>query len=329
VDAIERLQKQWRDDARFRGLYASMSLEKDALILGARTVLAKRDGEGGLSIEGERLLTLLAVAYGRPVDNAVLASIRRASKFARAGDECMASMRIALARLPQLPDPEDAARRLFIADGLIAGGVAPGQIWRALEFDPALLDELEKYSPSELRNPKGDGRISGRWTNGSEVALGEAESLSSRIASLAARISGRGTARTAGLAVPVVGELLAMTGMAGNWPSQGNVPGRPDLRYKWDRDENRLYVFRGADPYPVIQAVPYGSEFRDRRGRKVARLTETAIKFDLKLLPPEWPSPEELRDNPQQCPTQGPDLPGRPGNQGERDRDYADHVKAQ
>jgi hypothetical protein len=191
VDAIERLQKQWRESAQFRGLHASMSLEKNALVLGAGTVLAKRDGNGGLAIEDdeERLLTLLAVAYGRPADSSVLESIRAASKYARAGNESMAAMRIALAQLPQLADPEDASRRLFIADGLIVEGVPPRDIWCALEFDPTPLDVLEKYSPSELRNPKDEGRISGRWTSGSEAALEDttAESLSSRIASLAAQ----------------------------------------------------------------------------------------------------------------------------------------------
>src|SRR5208282_375557 len=145
MEEIERLQNQWRDNARFRGIHAGLSLEKDGLALGAKTILAKRDSAGALAIDGEeaKLLTLLAVAYGRPVDLSVLRNIRVASKHARAGNECMAAMHIALAGLPKLPDPPDDARRLFIADGLIAEGVAPRDIWTALEFDSAPLDELE------------------------------------------------------------------------------------------------------------------------------------------------------------------------------------------
>jgi hypothetical protein len=329
VEAIERLQKQWRDDARFHGLHASMHLEKEALVLGANTVLAKRDEDGGLAIDGDeaRLLTLLAVAYGQPVDSSVLASIRGASKFARAGDECMAAMRLALARLPQLADPEDAARRLFIADGLIAEGTAPRDIWCALEFDPALLDRLQKYSPSELRNPKGDGRISGRWTNGSAAAEEvTAESLSSRIASLTARLLGRGTGRAAGLVVPVVGELLAMTNSAGNWPSHGDVPGRPDLRYAFDADEHLLRIYQTPYPIPLVEADLLGGEFRDRRRqRKVARLLDKGIQFDPDALPPERPSPDAKgRRRPRLCIVR---LPDKAGNTNPLDLDYEDFVK--
>ena len=120
---IEHLQKQWRNSARFRGLHASMTLKKDGLVLGANTVLAKRNHDGTLAIDGEeeKLLTMLSVAYGRPVGALVLGSLRRASDCAKAGDACLAGMHVALA-LPALRDPEDAARRLFIADGLLAKG---------------------------------------------------------------------------------------------------------------------------------------------------------------------------------------------------------------
>ena len=116
---IEHLQKLWRDSARFRGLHASMTLERDALVLGANTVLAKRDHEGALAIGGEeKLLTLLSVAHGRPIGASVLKRLRRASDFAKAGNSCLASMHVALA-LPALRNPANASRRLFIAEGLL------------------------------------------------------------------------------------------------------------------------------------------------------------------------------------------------------------------
>ena len=50
------------------------------------------------------------------------------------------------------------------AEGLIAAGVSPQDVWKALEFNVVLRDELEKlYNQNEARNPKGDGKISGRW----------------------------------------------------------------------------------------------------------------------------------------------------------------------
>lgn len=202
---IEELQKQWQDRGRFRGLHASMSLEKDGLVLGAKTVLAKRNHDGALVLDGAEapLLTLLAVAYGQPIDAAVLGKIRRASKHAKAGNECRAAMHIALAGLPILPDPVDAARRLFIAEGLLANGVTPRDIFTALDFDSAPLDELEKYNSNKSRNPAGNGRASGEWTIGgalssASVAVAAAErwavgqsatAIRAQAAQMAARLS--------------------------------------------------------------------------------------------------------------------------------------------
>lgn len=163
---IEHLQKQWRESARFRGLHASMSFENDALVLGADTVLVKRKADGALVLDGAemRLLILLSVAQGRPIGASILKNFRRASDCAKAGDACMASMHVALA-LPALDDPERAAQRLFMVDGLLAAGAPPRDIWAALAFDPAILDVLaKKFNPDEPRNPGGDGSASGEWT---------------------------------------------------------------------------------------------------------------------------------------------------------------------
>src|ERR1700677_1165161 len=96
---IAHIQKRWHDEVRFRGLQAGMSLEHEGVVLGARTILAKRLSDGSLESEDARILTLLSVAYGNPIDPSVIGAIRRASKHARAGDECMASMRISLVPL--------------------------------------------------------------------------------------------------------------------------------------------------------------------------------------------------------------------------------------
>lgn len=177
MNLVEEHSNRWREFGRFRGLHASLSLEKNGLVLGAKTVLAKRGRDGSIAVDGEeaRLLTLLTIAYGHPVPSSLLGTIHKASKYARAGDECMASMLIALARLPKLRDPGDVARRLFIADALMDDGISPRDIWTALDLDPASLDEFEKfYNPDEPRVPAGSGRPSGEWT-------GEGGTVDSRV----------------------------------------------------------------------------------------------------------------------------------------------------
>lgn len=129
---LENLQRRWRDGVRLEGLRTALSLEKDGLVLGATRLLHKQEGTGALQLEGQeaRLLALLSVAYARPVNPSIFGNIRRASKHAAANDDAMAAMHLALAGLPRLADPPDAARRLFIADGLLAMGV-----WRATDPD--------------------------------------------------------------------------------------------------------------------------------------------------------------------------------------------------
>lgn len=152
---IEHLQKQWRDGANLRGLHAQLHLGPDGLLLG-ETVLAKRNDDGTLALEDERLPTLLSVAQCSAVDVSALKHLRHASDWEKAGDVLRASMYVALA-LPVLRDPQDAARRLFAADGLLMAGMAPRDIWKALEFDSAAFDALTKnFDSDEPRNPKGD-----------------------------------------------------------------------------------------------------------------------------------------------------------------------------
>lgn len=283
---IEQLQKRWQENGRFRSVFPVMSLEQDGLVLGAGTVLAPRDndpsGTNRLRLDGEepRLLTLLSVAYGRPVDASILRAISRASKRWSAGEDCLAAMHLALAGLRKLDDAGDAARRLFIADGLMADGVAPRDIWTALEFDPTPLDDLEKlYNPNEARNPKGDVG-GGEWASGeAEGVVGEdaAETFAERVAAGAARaIGGVGAVGTA---------LLATTVPAGTMPVSGTIPGRPDLRYTWTEDEGTLRVFRGADPEPILEATLGPKRaLIDSRDLKVGYLRATGIDFDLESI---------------------------------------------
>jgi hypothetical protein len=299
-DEIEALQKRWQDEVRFRGLRASMCLEREGVVLGAQTVLAKRRSDGSLESEDARVLTLLSVAYGNPIDHSVVNVIRRASKYARAGDECMASMHIALARLPKLPDPPDAARRIFIADGLMAGGVSPRDIWTALEFDPAPLDALEKYDPNELRVPAGSGRISGEWTSGESGA--EAVETATTIADWAALIARYGSGPAAFLAT------MFYSPPAGGRRHEGQVPGRPDLRYSWNGDETELDIKQTSNGKIVMRAT-LGPDGKFRiRGRAIAEEARDGVSVDAAALP------SNKDEEPRLCPE--PPVLDKPGERG-------------
>jgi hypothetical protein len=373
MNDIEQLQKQWRDSARFRALRANVALEKEGVVLGAGTVLAKRKHDGALELDGEeaRVLALLAVALGRPVGPAVLRGIRHASKCTRAGDDCMASMHIALAGVPKLPDPLSAAQRLFIADGLIASGVSPRDIFAALEFDSATLDALKKFDQNEARNPAGDGRVSGEWTNGG-ATLATAGSLAVRVAQQpAADVTHSETAEVSRTTLRVVSDQavetigseatevaatttststaatilnwLAFAARYGSGPAaflaamfysppaggnhdEGDVPGRPDLRYSWNEDENELRITRASDGKSVFVAnLDTHGAFSGPDKRVIARYKDDNVVIDGAALPSSRPKVDlnDGQEEPQLCPEPPvPDSAGLVGRSGDRAREY-------
>jgi hypothetical protein len=333
MNPIEEHSKRWRESGRFRGLHAAMSLEKEGLVLGAKTLLAKRDWDGALVLDGEeaRLLTLLAVAYGHPVSPSLLGTIRKASRYARAGDECMAAMLIALARVPRLRDPTDAARRLFIADGLMKDGTSPRDIWAALDLDPAPLDELEKfYNPDQPRVPSGSGRSSGEWTSEdtsvdakAPAAITGRTTTDSAISDAADAGEGaveenaweripwkeivEGASRAAG-PLAFLYALLYST-PAGGKNHDAPVPGRPDLLYSWNDDQTIVSIRRASDGKRVGDAT-IGSDGTIRINPGLRRLLNEHAHVDPDTLPPEDPRSSYRSEEPQQCPE--PPRPDKP-----------------
>jgi hypothetical protein len=145
-----------------------MTIVDDGLVLGAGTVLAKMDRSAepttGLLLgeaAEERLLALLAAAYGRPVDRRVLGNICRASQYRRDGQQHLVAIELALTGLPPLADERDASYRLYLADRLIDSGVAPREVTKALGIDPLSDGSKAGFHPAELRVPPGNGRDSG------------------------------------------------------------------------------------------------------------------------------------------------------------------------
>ncbi len=164
----EALEKAWRDQAGASPLSPLMAFGCDGLTLGGGTVLAPLDdlrfddqpGGGGEA----RLCALLAAAYLRPISPQVIRYIRRGAVSWRDGDKAMAAMHLAMTGLTPLRDVKGASRRLFMADALMKAGTEPDVILRALDL-PASAGEdmLTRYDDQEYRNPKGSGRVSGRW----------------------------------------------------------------------------------------------------------------------------------------------------------------------
>jgi hypothetical protein len=145
-----------------------MEMTDDGLMLGCGTLLARmtRDpaGEAALDLEGaeDRILTLLALAYGGTVPASVMGHIRRAAEYWCKGDKSLAQINLALARLPRLDD-EEAMFRLFLADRLIADGLSSTALMKTFNLDQK--SEVEKFNPYQPRVSAGSGKESGRWTS--------------------------------------------------------------------------------------------------------------------------------------------------------------------
>jgi hypothetical protein len=155
-----------------RPLHEQMTVTEKGLLLGAGTLLANMANDG-LCLEGEeeRILTLLAVAYGRNVPAATLGSFRRAAKHWQSGDKCLAAIHLAQNGLGKLDAA--GAYRLSLAAELIEAGMTPRELARELGL--RLPADLIKYDPDQPRVPAGSGRESGQWTSG-DAAAGDDDS---------------------------------------------------------------------------------------------------------------------------------------------------------
>ncbi|HUO93703.1 MAG TPA: hypothetical protein VMU22_12310 [Rhizomicrobium sp.] len=339
MQELEQLKKQWNDGARFRGIQASLCLEGNGLTLGAGTVVAKRNRDGSLALEDEeaRILTLLSVAYEGPVDPSVLKTIRRASAIARDGDECVAAMHIALAKLPKISDPIEAARRLFIADGLIGAGVTPCDIWELLEFDPSVLRSLSKYDQDEPRVPAGSGKPSGEWTSGggggtaaadvsaataqdalaasaaraAEVADQDVETQVPRILSRLPGIALRLARIAARLNLPLSALIETLRASpTGGEHLAGSIRGFPGLQYSRHQDESGLNIVTRSGDQTVLTLYPRGKgRFANAEEGVIAEMEGDELVLQAMPGPASQPTKE-----PDLCPEPpGPDKPGMTG----------------
>lgn len=150
----------------------AMAITGAGLVLGT-TVLAPMccdaSGKPEIAIVGaeERILGLLAVAYGGIITPAVLQNIRRAVQYWRGGESSLAAIELALSGLPPLRD--EAFFRLLLGEQLLSDGAAPRELIKACGLDLAPLDLAKAgYNPDQPRVPAGnpDG---GQWTSGDAI----------------------------------------------------------------------------------------------------------------------------------------------------------------
>jgi hypothetical protein len=299
----ERLRDAWSERKRAVPISPALHFAPAGLVLGAGTILLPAEGHRRLAkLQGEeaRLLALLSATYGRAIAPSVLGNIERAAKSWRDGDDCLAAIHLAHARLPQPDDPHEAARRLFITDEFINAGTSPLAILRALGFDRAYVEAIEKYDPLEPRVPAGNSIFSGRWTKIlsflAELTVTQAERLGVwALATLGVEAAG---------AVAVAGVLV--------FPSpnrirvEGEIKGLPGGRYVWNRDETQLHLtYETADGQQhTFTAQLKGQRFLGPQGQVVGRvLPQGSVTIETDALPGRPANDNE----PKLCPLPQPD----------------------
>lgn len=314
---ISERQRSWLERRRTGLAHPVMHFIEDRLELGAGTIMARMAGDPwhgrGLDLDGReaRIIALLAAAYRRPISLGVLDHLRRAGCEWGRGEACLAQIHLAFSGLPRLSDPEDAAYRLFMAQGLMDDGVAPRDILRALDIDPTPLDHLDKaYYDTEPRVPPGSGRPSGRWTDGAAGAGTTATTSIATVGATVAVASGRlagsflsreisgttlaalsefASAATVGAvgAVAALG-LVFIPSPGGSSVSKGELPGRKDLSYHWDEEAGRLVLSTQiADAKMPVVDAHVGSDgiYYDRDQKPVARVLDGRLVVESRALP--------------------------------------------
>jgi len=161
------LNDEWQR-AREGRIKRRLTLTDDGLLLGADTVIAKRQNDGGMAcaIDGreDEILALIGVAYGTAMSPGLISHLRRADKAYMRGDPVTAQIHLAFTGLHKIEDAEPASFRLFLADRLLRAGLSPHALPIALSDDTDLSEWFEKASPDDPTHPG--------WPAGTEGGLG-------------------------------------------------------------------------------------------------------------------------------------------------------------
>ncbi len=323
---VKQLRREWHAREQVVPIGDCLCFTPRGLEMGARTVLLPATTDRDLQkIRGqeERMLALLSAAYGRKLHPTVLDSIEKAAQRWTRGEDCLALIHLALAGLNPLEEGREAARRLFMADGLIKAGITPKAILEVLA-SRADWDLLERYSSSQLRIPAGSGPTSGRWTKVASVLQELTQDAARFLMRAAAAILATGLRSLASNPVALTAGLVLIPKTTDSLV-EDEVTGIPGLRYAWNRDETTLRLtYSGPNGLRDINAqLGLDNLFRD--GDKIVGrvLDDGTVAID----PAEVSSDLADKDGPNLCPKPVPDKYGRGPLQGEKDKDYEDHIK--
>lgn len=336
---IERLRKSFTERAWRVPFTPLPALQRQGLVLGHGTLLARMGaahaGEEKLMLAADeaRLLVLLCAVYGRQASPRVMSHVARASDHWARGDKALANIALAYAQLPRLESREDSFR-LFLAEDLLARGMTPRRLARALGFDPKLL----KYDPAEARESAGHGRASGRWVrvDGGDAPAGSSATSSrspdpagTAAAAAPAIVAAAGTAliETAersvlewlaayawevgglvGAGVAVVAGVLLISTRHSPDTVEGAVPTLPGVRYKFSKPTGELTITVTADDGEAVtlnaQRQGHRGIYYDAKGRPLGREIGSGLYVDLdsieaglreKVDAPAEPSPQGAR----------------------------------
>jgi hypothetical protein len=299
-------QETWRAHQRGVPISHELTFTPHGLVLGAGTVLVEAQvGRLLKSVKGQeaRVLALLSAAYGRAVVPSVLGNIERATKAWREGDDCLAYMHLAHARLQSVEDLRGAAYRLFLADSAMAHGESPRAVLEALAINVNYIQAVEKlYNPEEPRVPAGSGPTSGQWTRLLSW-MGELDAAQvAELGAYAARVLGPASAAAAAFGILFIPSPE-------NIRVEGEVPELPGLRYSWNRDEAELHLAYddGAGDQRTFSAFLDGDVFRDQQGNVIGRVIDgNRVAIDAIAALPDLVN----QDEPRLCPAPAPDVLG-------------------
>jgi hypothetical protein len=167
---MNAIDAHWHEKSRTGRFHPKITVTDAGVVLGRETIPAHPTkglpaGLGGFIGETDenRIVALLAAAYGRPVANHAISKMRRASQLWHQGEKALAQFHLAFI---DLPDADEAvAYRLFLALKVLESGHSPEALMKALAFKRTPLD-AKKYNPDQPRVPADNGRGSGQWTSG-------------------------------------------------------------------------------------------------------------------------------------------------------------------
>lgn len=300
------------------------SFTPDGLVMGSGIILVPVVADRSLqSLTGQetRLLALLSAAYGRQVQPSAVRSIKLAAKCWGQGEDCLALIHLALGGFDQPEDRREAARRLFMADGLIKSGIPPEAILQVLGPVSTDSEILVRYLDTQPRVPAGSGSTSGQWTKVAGVLRG----LSEDAAKFLVRTAAKGLRASAARNPYVLAAGILLIPKPTHYMVEGEVEEIPGLRYAWNRDETtfRLTYDRPNGSQDIRAQLGPDGLFRDG-DRIVAReLPDGTVAVD----PAEVSSDLADKDGPNLCPKPVPDKYGRGPVDGEKDKDYEDQIK--